>query len=146
REWAYPHKAIVTTVATEKSHVSTARQSFMTTEHLAFLPLNSQAGDSRNLASIVLSCETDLMDELMVLDDAAFKSRLGEAFEYRLGEVLEVNRRFAFPLQQMHAVDYVKPGIALIGDAAHTIHPLAGQGVNLGLQDARTLAEVIQHA
>ncbi|MDO9321671.1 MAG: FAD-dependent monooxygenase, partial [Pseudomonas sp.] len=83
---------------------------------------------------------------LMALDDAAFCYALGKAFEWRLGEVLETDPRHSIPLRQRHAKRYVEPGLALIGDAAHTIHPLAGQGVNLGFLDAAVLAEVLLHA
>src|SRR3546814_7243051 len=88
-------------------------------------------------------CSSDL---LMALDDAAFRTALGRAFEEHLGEVLEVDPRLCIPLRQRHAKRYVQPGLALIGDAAHTIHPLAGQGVNLGLLDAAVMAEVLKAA
>ena len=72
-----------------------------------------------------------------------FCQQLGEAFEHRLGKIKACSRRFSFPLLQRHAVNYIQPGLALVGDAAHTIHPLAGQGVNLGLMDAQVLSEEI---
>ena len=82
----------------------------------------------------------------MALDDEAFCIELSKAFESRLGKVLHADRRLCIPLRQRHAKRYVEPGLALIGDAAHTIHPLAGQGVNLGFLDAAVLAEVLLHA
>jgi len=83
---------------------------------------------------------------LMALDDEAFKAALERAFESKLGKICEVDARFVFPLRQRHAVDYVQSGLALVGDAAHTIHPLAGQGVNLGLLDAAVLTEELKRA
>ena len=82
----------------------------------------------------------------MALDDAAFAAALGRAFEQRLGAIEQVDPRLCIPLRQRHAKRYVEPGLALIGDAAHVIHPLAGQGVNLGFLDAATLAEELLHA
>ncbi len=82
----------------------------------------------------------------MALDEGAFRGELERAFEGRLGEVIAVDPRLCVPLRQRHAKRYVAEGLALIGDAAHTIHPLAGQGVNLGFLDAAVLAEVLLHA
>ena len=82
----------------------------------------------------------------MALDDEGFCDTLGRAFEQRLGAVEWCDTRHVFPLRQRHAKYYVQDGFALIGDAAHTIHPLAGQGVNLGLLDAAVLAEVVLDA
>ena len=79
----------------------------------------------------------------MALDDEAFKRVLAEASEYKLGEINDVSQRFLFPLGHGHAKEYVRPGLTLIGDAAHSIHPLAGQGANIGIADAAALANVI---
>ncbi|MCY1407144.1 2-octaprenylphenol hydroxylase [compost metagenome] len=144
REWDYLHHAIVTSVRCEKDHQSTAWQRFTDDGPLAFLPLERD-GD-RHWCSIVWSCTPVEAERLMALDDGAFASELGRAFEQRLGAVLEVDPRLCIPLRQRHAKRYVEPGLALIGDAAHSIHPLAGQGVNLGFLDAATLAEGLLHA
>ena len=92
------------------------------------------------------SLKEPVAKEMAALDDAEFCEALGRAFEHRLGQVLAASPRFAFPLRQRHAVDYVQPGVALVGDAAHTIHPLAGQGINLGLADIGVLAEELLSA
>ena len=144
REWDYLHSAIVTSVRCAESHRLTARQRFTDDGPLAFLPL-LRDGDE-HWCSIVWSVTEDEAQRLIALDDAAFRAALGRAFEYCLGEVLEADPRLCIPLRQRHAKRYVQPGLALIGDAAHTIHPLAGQGVNLGLLDAAVLAEVLKAA
>ncbi|SFB41845.1 2-octaprenyl-3-methyl-6-methoxy-1,4-benzoquinol hydroxylase [Azotobacter beijerinckii] len=144
REWDYLHHAIVTSVRCAESHRRTAWQRFTDDGPLAFLPLERD-GD-RHWCSIVWSTTPEQAERLMKLDDAAFAKALGAAFEWRLGAVLEVDPRLCIPLRQRHARRYVEPGLALIGDAAHVIHPLAGQGVNLGFLDAATLAEVLRHA
>lgn len=143
-EWDYGHDAIVTTVKTEKSHQKTAWQRFTNDGPLAFLPLSSDEGE--NYCSIVWSTSPEHAKEVMSLDDDAFCLALGQAFEHRLGCVLSVDKRFAFPLRQRHAKAYVRPCFAAIGDAAHTIHPLAGQGVNLGLMDAAQLVDTLTEA
>jgi len=144
REWDYLHHAIVTSVRCAESHRRTAWQRFTDDGPLAFLPLERD-GDT-HWCSIVWSATPEQAERLMRLDEAAFAKALGAAFEWPLGEVLEVDPRLCIPLRQRHAKRYVEPGLALIGDAAHVIHPLAGQGVNLGFLDAATLAEVLLHA
>jgi 2-octaprenylphenol hydroxylase len=144
REWDYLHHAIVTSVRCADAHQATAWQRFTDDGPLAFLPL--RRGEDEHWCSIVWSTVPEEARRLMALDDQAFRQALGKAFEWRLGEVLEVDPRLCIPLRQRHAKRYIQPGLALIGDAAHTIHPLAGQGVNLGFLDAATLAEVLLHA
>ncbi len=144
REWDYLHQAIVASVRCSEPHQRTAWQRFTDDGPLAFLPLERD-GD-QHWCSIVWSVTELEARRLMALDDVAFRAALGRAFEQRLGEVEEVDPRLCIPLRQRHAKRYVQPGLALIGDAAHTIHPLAGQGVNLGLLDAAVLAEVIESA
>ncbi|TGN40610.1 UbiH/UbiF/VisC/COQ6 family ubiquinone biosynthesis hydroxylase [Marinobacter confluentis] len=140
REWDYDQQAIVCTVKTAQSHRSTAWQSFSQTGPLAFLPLLNEQGDD-HFCSIVWSQDTEEARRLMALDDTAFAAKLESAIERELGAVEAVSKRFAFPLRQRHAKDYVARGIALVGDAAHSIHPLAGQGANLGYSDVRVLLE-----
>ena len=144
REWDYLHHAIVTSVRCGEAHRATAWQRFTDEGPLAFLPLGERDGE--HWCSIVWSTTPEQATGLMALDDQAFSIALGQAFEHRLGQVLHVDRRLCIPLRQRHAKRYVEPGLALIGDAAHTIHPLAGQGVNLGFLDAAVLAEVLAQA
>jgi len=134
--WEYEQTAIVTTVTTEYLHQKTAWQRFLTTGPLAFLPL-----DDLHACSIVWSAKNDCAKELLTLSDKEFSDRLAKAFDYRLGSIVTVQPRVHFPLTMRHAKNYVKPHLALIGDAAHTLHPLAGQGVNLGIFDAVCLAK-----
>ncbi len=138
--WKYDQNALVATVSTEQSHQQTAWQCFLEDGPLAFLPLRD------NVCSIVWSTRPEHAHELMQLPQEQFEARLTEAFEHRLGQVKLCSERGVFPLQLQYVDQYVKPGVALIGDAAHSIHPLAGQGVNLGLLDAACLADVILDA
>lgn len=144
REWDYGHRAIVTTVQCEHGHQDTAWQCFMPTGPLALLPLPS--GQDAHFVSIVWSQQDDAAEELLAMDDEQFCQALSGASERRLGKIVAAGKRSAFSLRQRHAVDYVLPGVALVGDAAHTIHPLAGQGINLGLSDVAVLAKEIRSA
>ena len=137
---SYGQMGLVCNVATSENHQNTAWQCFMPTGPLAFLPLFN------GYSSIVWSLDEGSAKDHMALDDEAFKQALAEASEFKLGEITDVSQRFLFPLAHGHASDYVKPGLALIGDAAHSIHPLAGQGANLGIADAAALAEIISTA
>lgn len=145
REWDYEQQAIVCTVRTAQSHQHTAWQSFSLTGPLAFLPLLNETGDE-HFCSIVWSQDTGEARRLMALEDDSFIRELEQAIERQLGPVEAISRRFSFPLRQRHAKDYVRPGFALIGDAAHTIHPLAGQGANLGYGDVRVLLDELAKA
>lgn len=137
---SFGQSAIVAQVKTERNHEETAWQRFLQTGPLAFLPLSN--GD----CSIVWSCEQNTADELGQLNDRDFAQRLTDAFGSKLGKVIQVGPRKTFLLSSAHASRYVDNRSALIGDAAHVVHPLAGQGVNLGMADAAALAEVLVDA
>lgn len=133
--------AIVAVVQTERSHDQTAYQHFLPTGPLAFLPL----ADAHSV-SIVWSADQTHADTLMALADDDFNCALQTAFGDRLGRVQLASRRASLPLALGFARDYCRPRVALIGDAAHTVHPLAGQGVNLGILDAAVLSEILLSA
>jgi 2-octaprenylphenol hydroxylase len=146
----YHQSALVATVRTELSHQQTAWQRFLPEGPLAFLPLNSREKSEQlhqsNLSSIVWTSTTEKIKALMSVTEAKFCEELAHAFDYRLGAVLSTVGRRDFSLSRMHANHYIDDRVALIGDAIHVIHPLAGQGVNLGLGDAQKLVEIVSLA
>ena len=138
--WPYEQSAFVTHLEPELAHRDTARQRFLATGPLGMLPLH----DGR--ISVVWSTSPEQVEGALAASDTDLGKALSEASDHVLGKLTVAGPRGAFPLQGQHAQDYVKAGIALIGDAAHTVHPLAGQGANLGLQDAACLADVLSQA
>jgi 2-octaprenylphenol hydroxylase len=143
RKWSYGHTALVCRVQSELPHQHTAYQRFSHAGPLAFLPLFPT--DQRD-SSIVWSLENSVAEQMLALDEDAFKLALEQALESRLGRILHCDERLALPLYQCHATRYCAPGLTLVGDAAHAIHPLAGQGVNLGLADVVALVKELERA
>lgn len=135
--WSYQQDGLVTTISTSKPHRQTAYQWFLPTGPLAFLPLLN--GDS----SIVWSADTEITKKNLELSDDAFKLALEKASGGLLGNIEATAKRVSFPLGLQYANRYTAERVALIGDAAHSVHPLAGQGVNMGLLDAAALGELI---
>lgn len=148
REWLgigmnshdYRQSAIVANIATAKPHQHTAWQRFLASGPLALLPLFDGG------CSIVWSADSALAEELMALPAADFAARLDAASDHVLGRTRLCSERLAVPLQRRMAQQLIGPRVALLGDAAHVVHPLAGQGVNLGFLDAAALAEALAAA
>ena len=139
KEHDYHQKAIVANISTEKPLKQTTWQRFLSDSILAILPL------SENQASIVWSCEHSLALKLENLDNNNFNKLLSDASEYQFGPLELQSSRSYFPLVTRSANDYVLQSLALVGDAAHNIHPLAGQGVNLGFLDVMELSKQLQN-
>jgi len=136
----YGQRAVVAHVATERPHGRTAWQRFLPGGPLAFLPL----ADGRS--SIVWSLPDDEAARVLALADEAFRDALGLASDFRLGRIVGTTKRAAFPLRLQLAERYQAERFVLLGDAAHAVHPLAGQGVNLGLRDVAELRDVLAGA
>jgi len=138
--WDYEQSALVLTVETAYGQQDITWQRFTPDGPQAFLPLPGPH------ASLVWYQRPEEVGRLQALSGGELLSALYEAFPRELGDVVQILDRGSFPLRRQHAQRYVKAGVALIGDAAHTIHPLAGQGVNIGLLDAAALAQVLVSA
>lgn len=132
----YDQHAIVVTLRTAKKHNNTALQKFVPTGTIALLPLKDA-----NTSSLVWSCANKEYGSIMDLSDDEFASLLSKELDYKLGCIELITKRVSFPLRSLHASNYIGTNAAVIGDAAHVVHPLAGQGVNYGILDAIVLAE-----
>jgi len=137
---AYGQRGVVAYVRTERPHENTAWQRFLPSGPLAFLPCADGS------SSIVWTLPDDEAARMLALDDAAFGAALTAAFGARLGAALPLSKRVAFPLRRQLARDYAAGRLIVIGDAAHVVHPLAGQGVNLGLRDVASLRASVERA
>ncbi len=138
--WAYPQTAIVANVRHERPHNGVAVEHFLPGGPFAILPLTG------NRSSLVWTERKDDAAKLMASDEFVFLIELERRFGHRLGQIKMDGPRQAYPLGLILARDFVRPRFALLGDAAHGIHPIAGQGLNLGLKDAAALAEVLVDA
>jgi len=139
-EWRYKQVGIVTTVAHERPHAGIAVEHFLPAGPFAILPMTG------NRSSIVWTENAALAPHLMKLPDAAFAEELRSRFGDFLGQVEPVGPRWAYPLSLMQAERYIARRLALIGEAAHVIHPIAGQGLNVGIRDVAALAEAVVDA
>lgn len=144
KEWDYQHNAIVATIELNTEHENTAWQSFGEEGVLAFLPMPSFEG--RHFASIVWSVPPEEAATLSQLESQSFCQRLNFAISHKYKVLNVLTKPVSIPLRQRHALQYVQTSLALVGDAAHTIHPLAGQGANLGFADAGALVDVLVKA
>jgi 2-polyprenyl-6-methoxyphenol hydroxylase-like FAD-dependent oxidoreductase len=137
---SYPQRAIAARLECEKPHGGVARQWFDDGNVLALLPVGGPDGNS---VALVWSVQEARADELLQIAPEAFQSRLGGCVQQELGAMRLTSERMAWPLQRAQADRWCGPGWVLAGDAAHNVHPLAGQGLNLGLADAEKLAQVL---
>ncbi|MDZ7629406.1 MAG: UbiH/UbiF/VisC/COQ6 family ubiquinone biosynthesis hydroxylase [Parvularculaceae bacterium] len=138
--WRYPQTAIVTTVAHERPHDGVAQELFLPSGPFAILPM------TENRSSIVWTERSAATPAYLALDDDAFLAELGQRFGDYLGRLRLAGPRWSYPLAFHLAQSFISPRMALVGDAAHAIHPIAGQGYNLGVKDIAALAEVLGDA
>jgi 2-octaprenyl-6-methoxyphenol hydroxylase len=138
--WPYGQSAIVTTVAHEREHNGRAEEHFLPAGPFAILPLKGRR------SSIVWTEETREAERILALPEEEFHTELERRFGLQLGEISAQGPRRAFPLGIAVARSFIGPRLALVGDAAHVIHPIAGQGLNMGLKDVAALAETIVDA
>ncbi|MET0089914.1 MAG: 2-octaprenyl-6-methoxyphenyl hydroxylase [Candidatus Thiodiazotropha sp.] len=137
KERSYGQTAIIANLSSDRPHQGVAYERFTDTGPLAMLPMTQQR------ISMVWTAEDEQVAELMSLSNEAFLSRLQDRFGHRLGRLQRLGKRVAYPLRLRQAVDPVRPRVALVGNAAHVIHPVTGQGFNLGLRDVSVIADIL---
>jgi 2-octaprenyl-6-methoxyphenol hydroxylase len=152
-EWHYDQSSFVCTIAHERPHQNIAHERFLPGGPFAILPLldletpiKTASGELRHAASIVWSESNDLVPAIKEFDDDAFTAELAQRVGGFLGEITLASPRWVHPLGLSHAARYTDQRLALVGDAAHGIHPIAGQGLNMGIRDVAALAEVVVDA
>lgn len=142
RSREYDQAAVIANIATDQPHNNRAFERFTDSGPLALLPM-AATQDEKNRYSLVWTINRSEQDEMMSWDDKTFLLKLKERFGERAGQFLQVSQRHAYPLSLMRAREHVRERLAIIGNAAHTLHPVAGQGFNLGLRDVAALSQVI---
>lgn len=140
RSWDYGQSAIIANITPEHAHEQIAYERFTDSGPLALLPLSEQR------CSLVWTVRNQDVEPILALDDDEFLRRLEQRFGNRLGRLLHCGKRHSYPLRLVRARRHSTPRVALIGNAAHTLHPIAGQGFNLGIRDVAALAQVISDA
>ncbi len=140
KEWNYGQTAITANISPESCHANRAFERFMPDGPMALLPM------TENRCALVCTVPSGRESRLLELDDEHFLSEMQARFGYRLGRFVRVGRRNAHPLRLVRAQETVRPRLAVVGNAAHTLHPVAGQGFNLGLRDVAALAEAVVDA
>ena len=140
REWSYGQSAVISNITPESPPNGTAYERFTETGPIAMLPL------TEGRYGLVWTLAEQEVKEVLALDDAAFLARLQQSFGQRLGRLERAGRRSAYPLKLLQAKEHIRPRVALIGNAAHAVHPITGQGFNLGIRDVAVLAEVLSDA
>lgn len=140
RQWQYGQSAIVTNITPARPHRNVAYERFTDTGPLALLPM------SEGRCGVVWTVRDEQVEAVMAMDDEAFIDALQARFGYRLGRFQRVGRRASYPLQLLRVRESVRPRTAIIGNAAHILHPIAGQGFNLGLRDVAALVEEVANA
>ncbi|GJL85747.1 MAG: 2-octaprenyl-3-methyl-6-methoxy-1,4-benzoquinol hydroxylase [Micavibrio sp.] len=145
REWNYRQRAVICAVEHEHPHDNMAVEHFWPSGPFAILPM---ADDDKGIhrSSVVFTEHGKKKDSLMRLDNTEFEVELASRFPKEYGTVRMINERMCFPLSLIHAAEYIAPRMALVADAAHGIHPIAGQGLNLGFRDVKALADLVRGA
>lgn len=140
RHWDYAQHAVVANITPSKHHQGMAFERFTQQGPVALLPMSEQR------CALVYTVQDEDLESIQALDDQQFLARVQQRFGWRLGRFIQVGKRSAYPLSHIRALESVHQRVAIIGNAAHTLHPIAGQGFNLGIRDVAALAEVVLDA
>ena len=145
RHWDYQQTAVIANVACDKPHNNIAYERFTSDGPMALLPL-TDINEAANRYGLVWTVPRDRVDTVLAMDDEQFRAELTSHFGERAGRFVRIGKRASYPLGLTQISEHVRHRLAFIGNAAHTLHPVAGQGFNLGLRDVAALAQVLQEA